>query len=63
MQTTTTTDPRGALCADASASGVDAAATPSVQPLFPPKDADAETRRRWLASSPWPEVVFAAGGA
>jgi hypothetical protein len=63
VQTTTTTDPRGALCADASASSVDAAATPSVQPLFPPKDADAETRRRWLASSPWPEVVFAAAGA
>jgi len=61
--TTTTTDPRGALCADASASSVDAAAGPGVQPLFPPKDADAETRRRWLASSPWPEVVFAAAGA
>ena len=29
------------------------------QPIFPPKDADPETRRRWLASSPWPEVVFA----
>ena len=28
--------------------------------LFPPKDADDETRRRWLATSPWPEVVFAA---
>jgi len=27
--------------------------------LFPPKDADDETRRRLLASSPWPEVVFA----
>ncbi|PKW28338.1 hypothetical protein [Phycicoccus duodecadis] len=27
--------------------------------LFPPKDADAETYRRWLAASPWPEVVFA----
>jgi len=32
-------------------------------PLFPPRDADAETRRRWLASSPWPEVVFASAGA
>ena len=31
-------------------------------PLFPPRDADAETRRRWLASSPWPEVVFASAG-
>ena len=28
--------------------------------LFPPKDADAEARRRWLASPPAPEVVFAA---
>ena len=33
------------------------------QAIFPPKDADAETRRRWLASSPWPEVVFASAGA
>jgi len=57
-----TTDPRGARCADASAQV--AALSPGfrVQPLFPPKDADAETRRRWLASSPWPEVVFAAAG-
>jgi hypothetical protein len=31
-------------------------------PLFPPRDADPETRRRWLASSPWPEVVFASAG-
>ena len=60
VQTTTTTDSRVALCADASASGVDGNPTPGVQPLFPPKDADAEARRRWLASSPWPEVVFAA---
>ncbi len=37
-----------------------AAPRPVAQPLFPPKDADAEARRRWLASSPWPEVVFAA---
>ncbi len=33
------------------------------QPLFPPRDADAATYRRWLAASPWPEVVFAAAGA
>ena len=33
------------------------------QPLFPPADADAETYRAWLASSPWPEVVFASAGA
>ena len=37
--------------------------TTAPQAIFPPKDADAETRRRWLASSPWPEVVFAAAGA
>ncbi|HYH72400.1 MAG TPA: hypothetical protein VD764_04240 [Nocardioides sp.] len=62
MQTTTTNDPRGARCADGSASTVDSSPAPGAQPLFPPKDADAETRRRWLASSPWPEVVFAAAG-
>jgi hypothetical protein len=61
VQTTATTDPRGALCADAPSGALDASpAVPSGQPLFPPKDADAEARRRWLASSPWPEVVFAA---
>lgn len=60
MQTPTTTDPRGAMCADAAAVPVAAAPAPGGQPLFPPKDADAEARRRWLASSPWPEVVFAA---
>ena len=60
MQTPTTTDSRGARCADATAVPVAASPAPSVQPLFPPKDADAEARRRWLASSPWPEVVFAA---
>ncbi len=32
----------------------------AIEPLFPPKDADEETRRRWLATSRWPEVVFAA---
>jgi hypothetical protein len=60
VQTPATTDPRGAHCADASASSVVAAPGTGFQPLFPPNDADAETRRRWLASSPWPEVVFAA---
>ena len=60
MQTPTTTDSGGALCADAAVRPVAASLAPSVQPLFPPKDADAEARRRWLASSPWPEVVFAA---
>jgi hypothetical protein len=59
VQTPTTTDSRGALCADASVRPA-ASPAPLVQPIFPPKDADAEARRRWLASSPWPEVVFAA---
>ena len=54
------TDPCAALWADAPAPFVVAPTGPAVQALFPPKDADAETRRRWLATSPWPEVVFAA---
>jgi hypothetical protein len=60
------TDSRGALCAATGAASVAAPATAPAgrslpgQPLFPPKDADAEARRRWLATSPWPEVVFAA---
>lgn len=29
------------------------------QPIFPPPDADNQTRRAWLASTPWPEVLFA----
>ena len=51
---------RDTSCADASPapSGV----APVRAPLFPPRDADAETRRRWLATSPWPEVVFASAG-
>lgn len=60
MQLPTTTDSRGGLCADAAATPAAASAERLVQPIFPPKDADAEARRRWLASSPWPEVVFAA---
>lgn len=58
---------RDAACAAASPAGdvpgaVPPAPTPrpAPAPLFPPRDADAETRRRWLATSPWPEVVFAA---
>lgn len=62
---------RDATCADASpspASATDVGGTTPAgngagrAPLFPPRDADAETRRRWLASSPWPEVVFASAG-
>lgn len=29
-------------------------------PLFPPRDADADTYRAWLARAAWPEVVFGA---
>ena len=29
-------------------------------PLFPPRDADAETFHAWLARAAWPEVVFGA---
>jgi hypothetical protein len=64
VQTTTTTEPLAALCAEPGALAPGAVSQSlTAQPLFPPKDADAETRRRWLASSPWPEVVFAAAGA
>jgi hypothetical protein len=36
-----------------------AVGAPIVPALFPPRDADADTRRAWVASSPWPEIVFA----
>ena len=60
MQTTVPPVPhRDASCAD----GVVAASVPGHRaPLFPPRDADAETYRAWIAASPWPEVVFAAAG-
>jgi hypothetical protein len=32
----------------------------SPAPLFPPRDADADTYRAWLARAAWPEVVFGA---
>ncbi|HQX86477.1 hypothetical protein [Ornithinibacter sp.] len=63
---------RDASCADTSRAsgaldggdvGPAAVVAPMRAQLFPPRDADAETRRRWLASSPWPEVVFASAGA
>ncbi|MBC7310266.1 MAG: hypothetical protein GXY39_13410 [Actinomycetales bacterium] len=62
------TDPAhagGATCADASSGGRSAASRlesgvqPGFPPIFPPADADVMTRRRWLATTPWPEVVFA----
>lgn len=49
---------RDASCADASSPDRSVATAP----LFPPRDADAETYRRFIAASPWPEVVFAAAG-
>ncbi len=63
MNVSAPTDPRGAQCAVSPVQPLGpapAAESLPSQPLFPPKDADAETRRRWLAGSPWPEVVFAA---
>lgn len=67
MPAPATTHSSGALCASSepSPAGAAPASAPAgrslpSQPLFPPKDADAEARRRWLATSPWPEVVFAA---
>lgn len=61
MQTPVQSHPqRDASCADASPAP--AAVTPVWAPLFPPRDADAEARRRWIATSPWPEVVFASAG-
>ena len=53
---------REAPCAPAAPALTSGTAT-GPAPLFPPKDADAEARRRWLATSPWPEVVFASAGA
>ncbi len=60
MQTTVPPVPhRDASCADATAAP---SAAGHRAPLFPPRDADAETYRAWIAASPWPEVVFAAAG-
>ena len=52
---------RDASCADP-VSRTSLGVTPVRAPLFPPRDADEETRRRWIAASPWPEVVFASAG-
>lgn len=58
MQTTVPPVPqRDASCAEAVAP-----ARPAPARVFPPSDADAETYRRFIATSPWPEVVFAAAG-
>ncbi|KRE41259.1 hypothetical protein [Knoellia sp. Soil729] len=37
-----------------------ATGTDGAPALFPPKDADADTYRAWLARAAWPEVVFGA---
>ena len=61
MTTPATTDPSGSRCDASTAAGAPSPPVPTWgQQLFPPKDADLEARRRWLAASPWPEVVFAA---
>jgi len=52
-QTLTTPTP-GSMCAAPGSGGSDRA------PLFPPRDADADTYRAWLARAAWPEVVFGA---
>ena len=55
---------RDASCAETSTPATaDQPVTTGWASLFPPRDADAETRRRWVATSPWPEVVFACAGA
>lgn len=49
-----------ATCADTS-SGDRAAEhrfPPTFPAIFPPQGADAQTRRAWLATTPWPEVLF-----
>ena len=50
----TTTPSCDVMCRDAGSP-----APPPFAGLFPPRDADEQTYRRWLAESPWPEVVFA----
>ena len=50
----TTTPTVDVMCAEPPA-----APRPAFAGLFPPRDADEQTYRRWLAESPWPEVVFA----
>lgn len=41
-------------------SGNTCATTSERAALFPPRDADADTYRAWLARAAWPEVVFGA---
>ncbi|KGN32681.1 hypothetical protein N802_16870 [Knoellia sinensis KCTC 19936] len=41
-------------------SGNTCATSPARPALFPPRDADADTYRAWLARAAWPEVVFGA---
>ncbi len=65
MQTTTANPTPGSTCPDGSPT-LGAPPTRGAAPvatIFPPRDADDDTYRRWLATSPWPEVVFASAGA
>lgn len=52
-----TTTTGGLMCPDGRPHHLPGAA------LCPPRDADDEAYRRWVATSPWPEVVFSAAGA
>ena len=51
MHPQTLTTPQAAAACPASA---------TEWPLFPPRGADVETFRAWLARAAWPEVVFGA---
>lgn len=49
--------PAEGMCREPERVGAEAAL--SMASIFPPRDADSGARAAWLASSPWPEVVFA----
>ncbi|MGB7820285.1 MAG: hypothetical protein WBL35_16325 [Ornithinibacter sp.] len=63
MYTTTATPSPGSMCPGASLAPTEPPDAPPFATIFPPRDADDDTYRRWIATSPWPEVVFAAAGA
>ncbi|KGN36078.1 hypothetical protein [Knoellia subterranea] len=50
MHPQTSTNQAGGTCASST----------ERSPIFPPRDADIETYRAWLARAAWPEVVFGA---
>ena len=63
MHTTIATPSPGSMCPGSSPAPTEPPGAPPFAAIFPPRDADDDTYRRWIASSPWPEVVFAAAGA